>query len=85
MPMLPEVKRVGDGGKLIGQPILLVVVDVGEAEVVDPHEVADLLRRGHLKLEPDDVRLLGHEPVPRRDLSIIISPFVGLSTQQFRK
>ena len=59
---LPEVGRIGDRPQLIGESVLLVVVDVGEAEVVDPHEVADLLRRGHLQLVPDDVGLLSDKP-----------------------
>ena len=45
-----------------GKPILFRTVDVGVAEVVDPHEVADLLGRGHLQLVPDDVGLLSDEP-----------------------
>jgi len=52
----------GSGRKLIGKSIFFVFVDVGVAEVVDLHEVSDLLRRGQLKLVPDHVGLLRDEP-----------------------
>jgi hypothetical protein len=72
----------GSGRKLIGKSIFFVFVDVGVAEVVDLHEVSDLLRRGQLKLVPDHVGLLRDEPGTN---DIVVNNLFGLMRRSLFK